>query len=228
MFKAYLSDNSNPINFRVYGKGPAIVLFHPSPNSCKLMHPLAALLAEDHTVICPDTPGYGHSRKLDLANPSMPDYTHAFKELFDNIGLSKFSIYGSATGAQIGIRYGLEYPEDAEHLYLDNCAHFTSEERSQIKAHYFPDLTPKLDGSHLTQTWGIVTNLFKFFPWCFQDDTHKLTTPMPPLAVLHAITMDYLTTGADYDLAYKAAFDHEKFEHINSLNVPASIFRWDL
>lgn len=219
--------SKNNIHFKVYGAGPPIVLFHPSPNSSDMMHDLAVKLASDFTVICPDTPGYGSSPKLEVANPAMIDFVHAFKEMFDSLGLDSITIYGSATGSQIGIRYGIEYPDHVSHLILDNCAHFTDEEREAILESYFPDLTPQLDGSHLVQVWDMVTSLFQYFPWCFKDQEHKLNGPMPPPAILHMIAKDYLRAGADYDIAYKAAFEHEKVDYVQQLTVPTTILRWE-
>jgi len=226
MFLECTNDNTLSINFKVYGHGPAIVLFHPSPNSSRMMHPLASILSKCFTVICPDTPGYGKSDKLTTKQPSMKDFVAAFKKLFDDLGLKSFAIYGSATGAQLAIRYGLEYPKDVSFLFLDNTAHFTDEERTAILSNYFPDLTPTLDGQHLVKLWDIVDSLFKYFPWCFKDEAHKLNGPVPPPEVLHGIVMDYLQAGGDYDIAYKAAFNHEKVDYIQALQVPTTIFRW--
>lgn len=223
--KSYsISDNS--IHFQVFGTGPPIALFHPSPNSSSMMIGLAEELAQSYTVICPDTPGYGRSAKLTLDEPTMADFAAAFKVFFESLGIKKLAIYGSATGAQIAIRYGIEYPDEVEHLFLDNCAHFTEEERTNILKEYFPDLNPDKNGDHLVRLWEMVSGLFQYFPWCFKDEEHKLSSPMPPPSILHQIVMDYLVAGGDYDIAYRAAFDHEKVEYLQTLTRPATIFRW--
>jgi len=223
--ESYTTTKSN-IHFSLYGEGPPIALFHPSPNSSIMMHDLAIELAPKFTVICPDTPGYGTSPKLIGEDPDMKDFAAAFNSLFAELGFDSVALYGSATGSQIAIRYGLEYPDHVSHLFLDNCAHFTAEERQAVLENYFPDLTPRADGEHLVILWDMVSSLFQYFPWCFKDEEHKLSGPIPPPAVLHTIVKDYLKAGADYDLAYKAAFDHEKVDHIQSLKVPTTVLRW--
>lgn len=215
------------IYLRIYGTGPVIVLFHPSPNSSKMMHSFATVLAKHYTVICPDTPGYGNSDALPINDPTMEDYVNSFHATFAELGIKQFSIYGSATGGQLAIRYGLKCADQIEHLFLDNCAHFTDEERTEILKHYFPNLTPQSNGSHLLKLWEMVTHLFKYFPWCFQDEAHQLHVPMPPIELLHGIAMDYLRAGPGYDIAYKAAFNHEKVDYIQELNVPTTILRWE-
>lgn len=214
------------IAFRVYGQGPPIILFHPSPNNASMLHPFACILAETHTVICPDTPGYGLSDQLPLDEPSMTDYVDRFNALFNEIGLTTFAIYGSATGAQLAIRYGLEFPDKIKHLYLDNCAHFTDHERTDILKHYFPDLRPKEDGTHIQQIWEIATNLFKYFPWCFQTAEYRLNTPPIPIEIINKVAIDYLLAGKNYHKAYRAAFMHEKVEFIQQLKVDTTIMRW--
>ncbi len=214
------------IAFRIYGKGAPLVLLHPSPNNSAMLHPLASALADSYTVICPDTPGYGLSDDMYLEQPSASDYVDRFNTLFDSLGLSKFAIYGTATGAQLGIRFSIEFPDKIEHLYLDNSAHFTEDERSKILKHYFPDLTPKEDGSHIKQIWEIASNLFNYFPWCFQSAEYALNLPPIPVEVINSVAIDFLIAGKDYDKAYRAAFMHEKVEYVQQLEVETTILRW--
>jgi len=222
----YTIHKAKNIVFRLYGKGSAIVLLHSSPNNAAMMHPFASILANHFTVICPDTPGYGLTPDLAMPSPTMTDYAEAFDQFFDSIGLTNMQIYGSATGAQIAIRYGIQYPHKVQQLYLDNCAHFTDEEREAILQHYFPNLSPTEDGTHFTTIWEIASNLFNYFPWCFQTPEYKLNTPAIPKEIIHKVALDYIIAGENYFKAYKAAFEHEKIDYILKLTVPTTIFRW--
>ena len=215
------------VAFRTCGKGSPLILFHPSPNSSEIFTGFAKELSETFTVIAFDTPGYGSSRPMVLQNPSMTDYIHHINRVVNQLGVDKMSIYGSATGAQLAIRYGNEYPDKIYRLYLDNSAHFTEEEVEKILVDYFPDLAPREDGKHIERIWEIVSCLFQYFPWCFKEEAFKLSSPMPPVQVLHVIALDYLKAGEHYAKAYKAAFQHEKVEYIQSLTVPTTIFRWE-
>src|SRR4051794_31757466 len=51
------------LNAAVGGSGPAIVLLHGFPQTHLMWRHVAADLAADHTVICPDLRGYGASDK---------------------------------------------------------------------------------------------------------------------------------------------------------------------
>ncbi len=215
------------IHVQILGKGPAIVLFHPSPHSSAMLLPLAKELATHYTAICVDTPGYGLSDPLPKPPESIEDYTQVFDDLFKKLNIKKFALYGSATGAQIAIRYALNYPDKVSHIFLDNAAHFDDHLRKEILKHYFPDLKPKMDGRHLQVLWNMVSNISQYFPWCFQTEEYKLNTPKLPKEILHHITMDFLKAGENYHYAYKAAFDHENARNVQQLKVHTTIFRWE-
>lgn len=214
------------VHFRYAGQGKPLVLLHPSPSSSKMFEPLINSLSPHFLVIAPDTIGYGKSQPLQLEMNTMSDYAQFLKQFLAYIGLQKVAIYGSATGAQMGIRFALEFPELVEHLYLDNAAHFTEQQRSDILLHYFPDLTPRVDGSHLDKIWEITTHLFKYFPWFKKTPEFALNRPALPPVVLHQIVKDFIETGAGYSRAYRAAFEHERAEYVQQLQVPTTIFDW--
>lgn len=222
----YTTINNQQIHFIKAGKGAPIVLFHASPQSAKMLSPFIQLLSQHFTVIAPDTPGYGESDPLKRTPKSLSAYCKFFHQFFKKLGLKKVAIYGTATGAQLAIRYGLLYPNKVSHLYLDNAAHFTEEQRKEILKDYFPDISPKYDGSHLLTVWTMVRDLFVFFPWCFATKQHRLKVPFLPASVLHQIALQYFQAGDHYALAYKAAFDHERAENIQGLKVPTSLFFW--
>ena len=185
------------------------------------------MLATYFQVIAIDTPGYGLSQPLKIEMTDVKDYALFFRKVFEKIHCKQFAIYGTATGAQIAIRYALEFPEQVDQLYLDNAAHFSHNEREEIFQHYFPDLSPTYDGDHLTKTWELVSRLFKAFPWFSEKPEDQLHNPELPIVVLDKIALDFLVAGDGYDKAYKCAFLHERAEHLQKLSVPFTVFRWE-
>ena len=163
--------------FRTLGSGPPLVLLHASPSSSLMMVPLARMLADRYTVVAPDTPGYGKSAPLPLAStdpPVMSDYAEWLGNFLAALGVTRCALYVTATGAQLAIRYALTHPEYVHQLYLDNAAHFTDDQRSEILRDYFPDISPAYDGSHLLTVWTLVRDLFTFFPWCHARPENRL------------------------------------------------------
>src|SRR3954465_3929712 len=57
--------NGTTIHVRVGGSGPAVVLLHGYGDTGDMWVPLAAKLAENHTVIVPDLRGLGLSARAD-------------------------------------------------------------------------------------------------------------------------------------------------------------------
>lgn len=214
------------LHFRTMGEGPALLLFHASPSSSAMMIPLMKALAQHFLVLAPDTPGYGQSMGLSEKPNGMRSYAKVMKRLTEALGLTRFGIYGTATGAQLGIRYALDYPDQVSHLFLDNAAHFTEKQREAILQSYFPDTSPRSDGGHLMTIWTMVRDLFTFFPWCFDQTKYRLAGGLPPASVLHKVAMDYLVAGKDYHLAYRAAFQHEKAAFVQDLSCPTTLFNW--
>jgi pimeloyl-ACP methyl ester carboxylesterase len=206
----------------------AIVLLHASPRSSIMFEPLMALLAEkapNRRVVAPDTPGYGLTDPLPTPPQSLTDYLPPLQTFFRALGLRQLTMYGTATGAQLGIAYANTYPADVPHLLLDNACHFTETEREAILSHYFPDLAPQPDGSHLQRTWQMAESFAQYFPWFMADEAHRIGPPPPPEQT-HQTALEFLQTGPGYADAYRAAFAHERAENIHRLNVPTTLFRW--
>ncbi|MFY8062538.1 MAG: hypothetical protein ACOVN2_02410, partial [Usitatibacteraceae bacterium] len=139
---------------------------------------------------------------------------------------SRIKLYGSATGAQLALGYANAYADDVAHLLLDNAAHFEDAERDAILEKYFIDLTPQIDGSHLTRLWQMCRQSLQYFPWYETNDAHRFRHTEPTAAEVQALMNEYILAGPRYAEAYKAAFNHERVEHYQSLRVPTTLLRW--
>jgi pimeloyl-ACP methyl ester carboxylesterase len=214
------------IFYRKCGKGPFLVLLHPSPRNSRMMEPLMNVLSAQCTCIAPDIPGYGYSEPQPSRATGMNDYVKFLAPFFRDVVPEKFMLYGTATGAQLSIAYALQYPDNLIHLFLDNCAHFTDAECNDILQHYFPDFTPVADGSHLQKIWNFTCNSFLYFPWYDQQDASRIATALPAVEVLQTMAEDCIMAGPHYADAYKAAFLHERVEKLVKLTAPTTVFRW--
>ncbi len=91
---------------------------------------------------------------------------------------------------------------------------------------YFPDLTPKADGSHLQMAWNMSSMLYQYFPWFEQKDECRVSDVAPSPELVHATALAYLAAGQDYDRAYRAAFNNEDASRLQSVSRPTRIIRW--
>ncbi|MEU5645859.1 alpha/beta fold hydrolase [Streptomyces milbemycinicus] len=103
----------------VGGSGPPVVLLHGFPQTHLMWRHVAADLAADHTVICPDLRGYGASDK-----PADPDGTGYAKRtmaadivaLARALGHTRFALAGHDRGALVAFRAALDHPAAITHL----------------------------------------------------------------------------------------------------------------
>jgi len=107
------------LNVAVGGSGPPIVLLHGFPQTHLMWRHVAADLAADHTVICPDLRGYGDSDKpADTDGQTYSKRTMAadIVELARSFGHTRFALAGHDRGALVAVRAGLDHPDSITHL----------------------------------------------------------------------------------------------------------------
>lgn len=103
----------------VGGSGPPVVLLHGFPQTHLMWRHVAADLAADHTVICPDLRGYGAGDK-----PVETDGTVYAKRtmaadivaLARALGHERFALAGHDRGALVAFRAALDHPDRVTHL----------------------------------------------------------------------------------------------------------------
>ncbi|MGR6318329.1 alpha/beta hydrolase [Micromonospora soli] len=103
----------------VGGTGSPIVLLHGFPQTHLMWRHVAADLAADHTVICPDLRGYGASDKpVDTDGTAYAKRTMAADvvALARTLGHERFALAGHDRGALVAIRAGLDHPAVVTHL----------------------------------------------------------------------------------------------------------------
>ncbi|MER5795297.1 alpha/beta hydrolase [Streptomyces sp. NPDC001980] len=105
----------------VGGTGSPLVLLHGFPQTHLMWRHVAAGLAAEHTVICPDLRGYGASDKpADADGTSYAKRTMAadIVALAQALGHERFALAGHDRGALVAFRAGLDHPDAVTHLAL--------------------------------------------------------------------------------------------------------------
>jgi haloacetate dehalogenase len=126
MFDGFALDHvdTGEVRLRVRhgGSGPPLLLLHGHPRTHATWHRVAPLLAERHTVVCPDLRGYGRS----TAPEDAPDHGQASKRamardaaaLMTALGHERFAVAGHDRGALAAYRTALDHPERVERLVV--------------------------------------------------------------------------------------------------------------
>ncbi|MGW4842438.1 alpha/beta fold hydrolase [Nocardia brasiliensis] len=107
------------LNVAVGGAGRPIVLLHGFPQTHLMWRHVAADLAADHTVICPDLRGYGDSDKPAETGASVYSKRTMAADVVAvarALGHERFAVAGHDRGAFVAIRAGLDHPEAVTHL----------------------------------------------------------------------------------------------------------------
>src|SRR4051812_26439394 len=106
------------LHVAVGGSGSPVVLLHGFPQTHLMWRHVAADLAADHTVICPDLRGYGASDKPADDGPAYAKRTMAADvvAVARALGHDRFALAGHDRGALVAIRAGLDHPDAVTHL----------------------------------------------------------------------------------------------------------------
>jgi pimeloyl-ACP methyl ester carboxylesterase len=206
------------VTWRAAGTGPAAVLLHGSPQSSKALAGLADAVAEAGLcAIMPDTPGAGFSEPLAKDDLTIPDLAQALLGFVDAIGLQKFALYGTHTGAAIASVFAARYPERVSALVLDGLAAWTDAERAHYRDTYAPPFVPVWDGSHLTWLWSRMEAQSLFFPWHQHNAATWRGVNLSPPWHLHRNAMDMLSSGDAYRAIYQASLAFVPAEFLPSV-----------
>ena len=108
------------VHARVGGEGPPLLLLHGFPQTHLMWHPVAARLAEAHTVVAADLPGYGASFR---PRPGEDHAPHAKRALAADLvaamaalGHTAFAVAGHDRGGRVAYRMALDHPDAVTRL----------------------------------------------------------------------------------------------------------------
>ena len=111
----FIETSSGKLFARIGGKGSPVLLLHGYPETNVMWHRLAPLLADKHTLIIPDLPGYGQSDApesgVDHAPYNKRAMAQAMVELMEKLGHKRFAIVGHDRGGRVSYRLALDHPE---------------------------------------------------------------------------------------------------------------------
>lgn len=220
--RCFLTLPGRQVHYRRAGSGPPVVLLHQSPKSSEELVPLILVLAENFTVLAPDTPGYGLSDPIVSpdADIEIDVFADAVAEFFDGMGLERAGLYGLHTGSAIATRFTVRYPDRVLALVANGTLIKAPEERADLLAHYLPRFIPSWDGSHLAWAWARMREQLIFFPWHKRDPLARVAIPMT-LESLQINTLALLQAGDNYRTAYRTAFSYAVEDDLPHIQPPA-------
>lgn len=201
------------------GRRP-LVMLHASPGSSKQLERLIAGFGETRLAVAPDMPGNGDSTPLPETVPTIFDLAAATVSAIDRLGLERFDLYGSHTGASLAMEIAIARPARVGRLILDGMGLYSEAEQADILANYAPEVAPDLNGSYLMWAWHFCRDQYLFWPWFRRDAGHARENGLPEPRVLHERLVEVLKALGTYHRTYRAAFRHPKRERLPLITVP--------
>src|SRR5262245_27942880 len=127
MRRAYVDTPEGQVHYASEGEGSPLVLLHYTGRSLEFYRPIIPLLARTRRVIAVDTPGFGSSDPPERPL-SIEEYANRVVDFADRLDLGVFDLFGSNTGAAIGIEIAATRPERVRKLGLMAVPYFATPE----------------------------------------------------------------------------------------------------
>jgi pimeloyl-ACP methyl ester carboxylesterase len=216
------------VHYRYAGEGRAgilpLVMLHASPGSARLLEPLVVPLSRQRRVVATDTLGNGDSSApaWDGAGetPPISYFANAHLRALDALGLDRFDLYGSHTGANIAIEIAIDQPQRVRRLILDGVSLYSVEERADMLEHYAPSVPIDMMGSQFNWVWHFVRDVYLFWPWYRRQAGNARGIGLPSADELHDKVVEVLKATRTYRIPYRAAIGYDKTPRLPLVQVP--------
>jgi pimeloyl-ACP methyl ester carboxylesterase len=208
------------VHYRRAGRGPVVLCLHQSPLSSRDMLPTIQRWHRHFTCIAPDTPGFGLSDPLGVAQADMADFADAVVEFMDALGIERTAVYGFHTGAMIAGALAAKHPDRISCAVANGFVLLTEPERADFIEHYLPPLQPSWDGAHLAWLWARLREQAIFFPWYRPAPAHRLGGSVPSPERLQDALLDLMRSGDHHRVGYRAAFQLRSEETLRHAAAP--------
>jgi pimeloyl-ACP methyl ester carboxylesterase len=151
--RAYLDRPGGQVHYADEGEGPPLVLLHHTPRSIDYHAPLFPLLKDRFRLIAIDSPGFGRSDPL-ASHLTIPLIAEFIIDVVDRLGLGRFYLYGTHTGAAAAIAVAGMIPDRVARLALLAAPVITSDDvRQEALATLQNERPVSPDGSELVRFW---------------------------------------------------------------------------
>jgi pimeloyl-ACP methyl ester carboxylesterase len=201
------------------GSGRPLVLLHASPGSSAGFEPLALHFAADRPVVTFDNPGNGDSAAA-TGTPEIGDLADVLLDAIDTFGFEEFDIFGTHTGAMLGMDMALKQPRQVKRLILDGVTMYPPEKVAEILENYPIPMRVSSDGGHVLWAWNFLRDMQIWYPWYDKTPHGSRGAGVTPPEAIHATFREWIKGGKTYHLSYRAAFAYPTAEKLKLLDLP--------
>jgi len=207
---------------RAGGAGRPLLVIPTGGGSSSQFGPVVAGLSAGRQAFSVDYLGNGLSEKSARAC-SIEELAEDMAALIDAMGFDRVDVWGSHTGANVGLELAVRYPAKVGRLIAEGPVFVSQAFQDDLLARYFPSFAPDKWGTHLNRAFHWRRDMFLFWPWYAdrRDAVRRLGLPSP--RDLHDYTIGILESGATYAGAYAAAFRYDTRSRLPLLRRPALV-----
>lgn len=197
-----------------------LYMMHAGPGSSKGLTGLVSILGASRRCIAADTLGFGESVPPEPVEPDLVYYADSVIRVWDALGLDKVDVYGSHTGANVGMEIAIAHPDRVRKLVFDGVALFDPALAADMLENYAPLVEPQENGEHFIWAWNFMKDMGVYFPHYKRDAEHYLgKEPWPP-EVLHNGVIEVMKAMRHYHKGYNAVFRHKTHDRLPLVTVP--------
>ena len=195
--------------------GPVpLIMLHASPGSARMLRPLLGRLAMSRRALALDARGNGDSTPLAQATPEIADFAAATLAALDALGIARFDLYGTHTGASIATEIAIQAPQRVRRLILESMGLWDAALQTAHLAKNAPSVEPDMIGSQFNWAWHYIRDQHLFWPWYETGAAARLSIGLPDAAALHELTVEVLKSLGSYQMSYRAAARYPKRDRL--------------
>ncbi len=221
--KRFLRVGDHTVHYRVTGNGPAVVMLHDSPRSSRLHIETMQALGGRFTVYALDTPGYGNSTPLAIADPTIRDFADALGEALAALGLQNAPLYATHTSSKIALEYVADCTEAPAILILDGLSIPVTPADEAFLAAYMRPFTIDASGAYLAAEWTRLRDMLRWFPWFDARTESRMPIEPPSGEWIELYALDLLSAGPHYSDAYAAAMRYDTLPALRRIKSPTIV-----
>lgn len=139
------------------------------------------------------------------------------------LGFDSIDVWGSHTGALVGLELAVRYPALVRRAVLEGPVFISQDFQSDLLAHYFPPIAPDAWGRHLPLVWNWRRDMFMYWPWYRVERQAARRLGVPSASQLHLYAIGILESGPHYDRAYRSAFAYDTRSRMPLLRCPTLV-----
>ncbi len=133
--------------------GEPVIVLNATPLASEPLVPFLRAAGREIRAIGMDTPGYGDSDRPPVPYTSTDQYARAVIRLADGLGIDRFHLAGTHTGAQLALQVAADYPERVASLFLQEAFNWNTQRRREVHLRLHHTVPRTDDGQYLLDIW---------------------------------------------------------------------------